>query len=229
MSFATDQFCRQLGIDLPLIQAPMAGVQDEQLAIAVCNAGGLGSLPCAMLSPEQLSTQLEKIQAATPAPYNVNFFCHKTPQADVAAIQRWQDALSPYYQELQIDPDTIAAAPARRPFDQQTADLLAEFTPAVISFHFGLPDPVLMQQIRRWKPLILASATTLEEAIWLERNGADMIIAQGLEAGGHRGHFLSPDLALQMDTLPLLQQIVSQSLIDVSLRQTQPWQSKKEI
>ena len=197
-----------LGTDLPLIQAPMAGSQGSALAIAVSNAGGLGSLPCAMLDAQAMRKELEAIRAQTSKPYNVNFFCHVQPAADAAREAAWRAALAPYYKEFAIDPASIAAGPGRLPFSQEAADVLEEFKPAVVSFHFGLPAPELVARVKRWGAKVLASATTVEEALWLEARGADAVIAQGSEAGGHRGIFLSEDLNTQVSTLALVPQIV---------------------
>lgn len=197
-----------LGIELPIIQAPMAGVQDHRLAVAVCNAGGLGSLPAAMLSLEALRTELTALQAQTRKPYNVNFFCHTSPAPDAAREAAWRAALAPYYAELGLDPAQIAAGPGRAPFSAEAAGLLAEFRPSVVSFHFGLPSTELLAQVKGWGSKVIASATTVAEALWLEAHGADAVIAQGLEAGGHRGHFLSMDLTEQAGLFALLPRIV---------------------
>jgi nitronate monooxygenase len=197
-----------LGIELPLIQAPMAGVQDSALAIAVSNAGGLGSLPCAMLSAPDLQRELTAIREQTTRPFNVNFFCHKDPPPDEARESKWRALLAPYYRELGLDPSAPHTAPARRPFSAEAAELLSQFKPAVVSFHFGLPSPELLQRVRSWGAKVLSSATTVAEARWLEANGADVIIAQGYEAGGHRGTFLDGTVAEQMGTFALLPQIV---------------------
>ena len=197
-----------LSIELPIIQAPLAGVQGSSLAIAVCNAGGLGSLPCAMLSLETLQSELNAIKAGTSKPYNVNFFCHTTPAPDAAREAAWRQALAPYYAEFGIDADSIPAGPGRNPFSHEAVDVLEAFKPPVVSFHFGLPTADLMQRVRSWGSKILSSATTVAEARWLEANGVDAIIAQGLEAGGHRGMFLTKDLNSQSGTFALLPQIV---------------------
>ncbi len=197
-----------LGIELPIIQAPMAGVQGNALAVAVSNAGGLGSLPCAMLSPDAMRTELAAIKAQTTKPFNVNFFCHVTLPASVEREAVWRASLSPYYKELGIDVDTIPVGPGRAPFSSEAADVLSEFRPAVVSFHFGLPSAELLARVRAWGSKILSSATTIEEARWLEAHGVDGIIAQGLEAGGHRGMFLSDDLSTQVGTFALVPQIV---------------------
>jgi nitronate monooxygenase len=198
-----------LGIQLPIIQAPMAGVQDHRLAATVSNTGGLGSLPCAMLGPEALRTELQALQAATDKPFNLNFFAHTPPTPDADSEQRWRQALAPYYQEFGIDPDSIPSGPGRMPFNEEAAAVVEEFRPVVVSFHFGLPEPALVERVRNAGAKILSTATTVEEALWLERNGADAIIAQGLEAGGHRGIFLTKDMTTQMGTLALLPQIVA--------------------
>lgn len=196
-----------LGIELPLIQAPMAGSQGSALAIAVSNAGGLGSLPCAMLPPDAMRNELAAITTATSKPYNVNFFVHQQPQPDPDREQAWRKILGSYYAEFGIDPSTIPAGPGRRPFNEEAADVLEEFKPPVISFHFGLPSEALMARVRRWGAKILSSATTVAEARWLEGRGVDAVIAQGLEAGGHRGIFLTDDLTTQVGTFALVQQI----------------------
>ena len=197
-----------LGIELPIIQAPMAGVQGSALASAVSNAGGLGSLPCAMLSLDAMRSELAAINAQTSKPINVNFFCHAPPTPSAEREAAWRAALLPYYQEYGIDADSIPAGPGRAPFSAEAADVLGEFKPAVVSFHFGLPSADLLARVRTWGSTILCSATTVDEARWLEAQGIDAIIAQGLEAGGHRGMFLTEDLTSQVGTFALLPQIV---------------------
>src|SRR6185369_2727717 len=197
-----------LGIELPIIQAPMAGVQGSALAVAVSNAGGLGSLPCALLSLDQVRSELAAIRAQTDKPFNVNFFCHTPPAFSTEREAGWRAALAPYFTELGIDPSSIAAGPGRAPFSHEAADVVEEFKPPVVSFHFGLPSAGLLARVRGWGAKILSSATTVDEARWLEAQGVDAIIAQGLEAGGHRGHFLADDLTTQIGTFALLPQIV---------------------
>jgi nitronate monooxygenase len=198
-----------LGIELPIIQAPMAGVQGSALTVAVCNAGGLGSLPCAMLSPASMRDELERIRAQTKRPYNVNFFCHQTPTPDPVREASWRAAVAPYYRELGVPLDTIPSQAGRGSFDADAADLLSEFKPRVVSFHFGLPSPELLARVRALGAKVLSTATTIEEARWLEAQGADAIIAQGLEAGGHRGMFLTADVTTQVGTLALVPQVVN--------------------
>ncbi len=192
---------------LPIIQAPMAGSQGSALAIAVCEAGGLGSLPAAMLSPDSMRAELDVIHAATSRPFNVNFFCHAEPTADAAREAAWRATLAPYYRELGLDVDAIPAGPVRRPFDIDAAEVVLALRPPVVSFHFGLPSSSLLDVVRRSGATIMSTATTVDEARWLEERGVDAIIAQGLEAGGHRGHFLSDDLSMQLGTFALVPQI----------------------
>jgi nitronate monooxygenase len=197
-----------LGIELAVVQAPMAGVQGSALAIAVSDAGGLGSLPCATLGVEAMRAELAAIRAATDRPFNVNFFCHVPPAPDAAREARWREALAPYYREFGIDPAGVPAGAGRRPFDAEMCTALLEFAPPVVSFHFGLPDEALLAPLRRQGARILSSATTVEEACWLEARGVDAVIAQGVEAGGHRGMFLTDDLTTQAGAFVLLPQVV---------------------
>ena len=197
-----------LGIDVPIIQAPMAGVQGSAMCIAVSNAGGLGSLPCALLSLDAMRVELSTIGAETTKPFNVNFFCHTPPVPDPAREARWRARLAPYFLELGIDPDSIPAGSARMPFSHDAADVLSEFRPPVVSFHFGLPKRDLVHRVRSWGARVMSSATTVEEARWLESEGVDIVIAQGADAGGHRGMFLSENLDTQLGTGTLLSQIL---------------------
>ena len=202
-------------VEKPIIQAPMAGVQDYRLAAAVSNAGGLGSLPCAMLGPDALREELKALDEATSKPYNLNFFAHTPPEPNPQQEANWQQALAPYYKEFGIDPASITAGPGRMPFNEESAAIVEEFRPAVVSFHFGLPKPELLERVKKAGAKVLSTATTVDEALWLEQHGADAIIAQGLEAGGHRGIFLTKDMTTQMGTFALLPQIVAAVKIPV--------------
>lgn len=201
--------CAYLGLQAPLIQAPMAGVQNHRLAAAVCEAGGLGSLPAAMLSPEALEAELQALTRATSRAFNVNFFCHTPPVPDAAQEAAWRQLLAPYYAELGLDLAALPSAPARAPFNHALADVLEVFKPAVVSFHFGLPAPDLLSRVKSWGSLVLSSATTVAEAQWLQAHGADAVIAQGLEAGGHRGMFLNDDLDQQRGLSNLLPNVIA--------------------
>jgi nitronate monooxygenase len=205
---ASTAIARLLGTELPIIQAPMAGAQVSALTIAVSNAGGLGSLPCAMLTLDGMRKELAAVKAGTSKPYNVNFFCHAPPVPDAQREAAWRKVLSPYYKEYGVDPGAIPAGPGRAPFSAEAADALEDFRPAVVSFHFGLPSPELLARVRAWGSKILASATSVDEARWLEARGVDAVIAQSAEAGGHQSVFLSEDVNAQVGTFSLVPQIV---------------------
>lgn len=205
----TDKRLTQLlGIELPIVQAPMAGAQGSAMAIAVSNAGGLGSLGCATLDVAGLRRELAALHAGTSLPFNVNFFCHVQPEVDAAREAKWREQLGRYYAQFGIDPKSIPAGPGRNPFSAEAADVLEESPPAVVSFHFGLPPDDLLARVKSMRSKIIASATTVDEALWLEAHGVDVIIAQGVEAGGHRGIFLSDDLTTQVGTFALLPQVL---------------------
>lgn len=196
-----------LDVDLPIVQAPMAGAQGAELATAVCSAGGLGSLPCAMLSVEAAREEVARIRAATNPGFAMNFFCHEPPPDAPEREARWREKLAPYHHELGVEPRSSTAV-ARNPFDELFCKLVEEIRPKVVSFHFGLPRADLLERVRRTGARILSSATTVAEAKYLAASQVDAIIAQGFEAGGHRGMFLSDDVAAQIGTLALVPQIV---------------------
>ncbi|NKF21185.1 NAD(P)H-dependent flavin oxidoreductase [Solimonas marina] len=198
-----------LRIEHPLIQAPMAGAQTAPLAIAAARAGALGALPCAMLSAAQIRAELAAFRAALPtAPLNLNFFCHTPPHDADAALARWQARLAPYYAEFGISTDAQVSSANRQPFDDAACALVEDLQPGVVSFHFGLPDAALLARVQASGAKVLASATTVAEGRWLAARGVDAIIAQGSEAGGHRGLFLSDDVATQPGLFALLPQLV---------------------
>ncbi|MFJ4153387.1 NAD(P)H-dependent flavin oxidoreductase [Pseudomonas sp. NPDC089752] len=197
-----------LGIELPILQAPMAGASGSALAIAVAKAGGLGALPCAMLTGEQVRSEIAIFRSTCPnSPLNLNFFCHQPPEPDSERETRWKQALKPYYEELGADFDAPTPVSSRAPFDEQSCQLVEQVHPAVVSFHFGLPEAALVQRVKAAGAKVLSSATTVEEALWLAANGCDAIIAMGYEAGGHRGMFLSEDITSQIGTFALVPQI----------------------
>jgi nitronate monooxygenase len=197
-----------LNIRLPMLQAPMAGPSMHEMAIAVGQAGGLAALPCAMLGAAQVRSEVALIRAQTDAPLNLNFFCHQNPAPDPEREAAWRARLRPYYLELGLDPDMDVPVSSRNPFDETSCALVEELRPAVVSFHFGLPAPALLARVRATGAKVLSSATTVAEARWLEAQGVDAIIAQGSEAGGHRGMFLEDDVASQLGTFALVPQIV---------------------
>jgi nitronate monooxygenase len=196
------------GIELPILQAPMAGAVLADMAVAVAEAGGLGALPAALLDAQGFRTQLGVIRQRTKKPINVNFFCHRPPAPDPAREAAWKARLAPYYRELGLDPDMPTPAGQRAPFDDAFCTLVEEFRPEVVSFHFGLPEPALLDRVRATGAKIISSATTVAEAVWLAERGCDAIIAQGTEAGGHRGMFLTDDVAAQPGTFTLVPQVV---------------------
>jgi nitronate monooxygenase len=198
-----------LKIDHPILQAPMAGVMDAQLAIAAAKAGALATLPAGMLNADQLRDQVAQFRAATGnKPINLNFFAHKMPVPNNAREHAWREKLKPYYVELGVDPATPVPTTNRAPFDAAMCAVVEELRPDVVSFHYGLPDAALVARVRAIGCKVICSATTVAEARFLEANGCDIVIAQGLEAGGHRGMFLSNDVATQVGLFALLPQVV---------------------
>jgi nitronate monooxygenase len=203
-----------LHIDVPILLAPMAGPGLAELAIGVAEAGGLGALPTALLSADQVRTEVATFRSRTPPgrPINLNFFCHTPPAPDPARDAAWRDRLAPYYHELGLDPSLPIKPSSRAPFDDALCRLVEDVRPEVVSFHFGLPEPALLDRVRQAGAVILGSATTVAEARWLDAHGCDAIIAQGAEAGGHRGVFLGGDpiaaCATQPGTMALVPQVV---------------------
>lgn len=213
--FSNTRITDFFGIDLPIIQAPMAGAQGTAMAIAVSNAGGLGSLPCAMLSPEKMRAEMGVIRQQTQNPVNMNFFCHTPPADDPSAQTRWRVRLRDYYIEHGLDPDAEASAVNRAPFDEVVCEIVEETRPEVVSFHFGLPEPVLLDRVQASGAKVISSATTSSEARWLAEHGVDAVIAQGAEAGGHRGIFLGDDITRQPGIMALVPQVVD--AVDVTV------------
>jgi nitronate monooxygenase len=203
------------GIELPIVQAPMAGSSDTALAIAVAQAGGLGSLPTGLLNPEQVRAQVAAFRAATDKPLNLNFFTHKPPVLNNAREHAWRERLKPYYVEFGIDPNAPVPSTNRAPFDAAFCAVVEDLKPEVVSFHYGLPDAALLARVKAAGCKVMSSATTAEEARWLEAQGCDAVIAQGVEAGGHRGMFLSEDLATQVGTFALVPQIADAVTVPV--------------
>lgn len=203
------------GIEHPILLAPMAGPVLADMAIAVAQAGGLGALPSAMLSPEQTRAELEKFRRTVKAPINLNFFCHTPPLADEKREAGWRERLAPYYAELGIDPAAPVPVSSRTPFDEGLCRLVEELRPEIVSFHFGLPPEPLVARVKAARAKVISSATTVREAIWLEEHGCDAVIAQGFEAGGHRGVFLGGDTAQQVGTMALVPQVVDAVKIPV--------------
>lgn len=195
------------GIGVPIVQAPMAGAQGAELAGAVSEAGGLGSLPCSLLDAEAMRAEFAAFRAISSRPVNVNFFCHDNHPVDGETEAAWRDELAPYYTELGLG-DATPYDVAIVPFDEARCEVVEELRPEVVSFHFGLPTDDLLDRVRASGARVIASATTVPEARWLAERGCDAVIAQGAEAGGHRGMFLSDDVAGQVGTMALVPQVV---------------------
>jgi nitronate monooxygenase len=195
-------------IEFPIVLAPMAGVMDADLVIAAAQGGALGSLPCAMLSVGKAREQVNIIRQRVSAPINMNFFCHQAVAADAAREAVWKERLRLYYEELGLDPAAPGNAANRAPFDSSMCELVEELKPEITSFHFGLPEQWLLARVKAAGCAVISSATTVKEAIWLEEHGADAIIAQGAEAGGHRGMFLTENITEQPGTFALVPQVV---------------------
>jgi nitronate monooxygenase len=194
--------------EFPIVLAPMAGVMDAELVIAVAEGGGLGSLPSAMLSPEKAREQVNIIRQRVRAPVNMNFFCHTPVELTAEAEARWKVRLAGYYHEHGLDPAVPINAANRAPFDAGFCEVVEELKPEVVSFHFGLPDQALLKRVKAAGCLVISSATTVKEAVWLEQHGADAVIAQGAEAGGHRAMFLTENISEQPGTFALVPQVV---------------------
>jgi nitronate monooxygenase len=209
MRFDQDIRLRDLfGITIPIIQAPMAGAAFSEMVVAVSEAGGLGSLACAMLTAAQIREEVALIRERTSRPINLNFFCHKPPAADSNREASWKRRLEPYYREMKIDLSQAVSTVNRGAFDSAACEIVEEVIPEVVSFHFGLPDEALVARVKSTGCRLISSATTVREAQWLEERGCDAIVAQGYEAGGHRGMFLETEVATQVGTMALVPQIV---------------------
>lgn len=202
-------------IEVPIVQAPMAGVQDVDVMIGAAQGGALASLPCAMISTDKAREQVNIFRQRVSAPVNMNFFCHKAVDADPTQEAKWRARLAPYFKELGLDPNAQINAANRAPFGEEMCALIEELKPEVVSFHFGLPDKAFMKRVRAAGCVVIASATIVKEAEWLEQNGVDAIIAQGAEAGGHRGMFLTESIVNQPGTMALVPQIVDAVRIPV--------------
>jgi nitronate monooxygenase len=208
MPWPDRRFTDLVKIEHPIVLAPMAGAIDFEIAVEVAEAGGLGSIPCAMLDLDQVRDQFARYRAHTAKPVNLGFFCHRPPELSNESEAAWRQRLEPYYREFKIDPSVPAPNSNRRPFDAAYCDLVEDLKPEVVSFHFGLPEASLFERVKRAGIVTFSSATTVAEARWLEERGVDAIIAQGNEAGGHRGVFLSDDIATQPGTFALVPQVV---------------------
>jgi nitronate monooxygenase len=194
-------------IEMPIVLAPMAGAMDWQLAAAVADAGALGSLPCGMLTPDRIRDEVTRFRANTRAPIHLNFFSHTPPVPNNAREAKWRERLAPYYRELGVDSHAPAPSANRAPFNTAALMVVIELKPELVSFQYSLPDETLLAPLREAGIPIMGCATTVAEARWLEARGVSAIVAQGLEAGGHRGMFLSDEISTQVGTFALVPQI----------------------
>jgi nitronate monooxygenase len=205
VGFADRRLLDLFGIEVPIVQAPMAVAGGVDLAAAAIEGGGLGSLPCGLLTPDQVRAQVAAVRQLRAGPLNLNFFCHRMPpDPDDSA---WRALLQPFYAEYGVEPPS-QPPPLRLPFDEAMAAVIEEVRPEVVSFHFGLPEAPLLERVKAAGARVIASATSVAEARWLDQRGVDAVIAQGWEAGGHAGRFLPADPRAQMGLVALLPQIV---------------------
>jgi len=196
------------GVELPIVQAPMANSSAADMAVAVAEAGGLGSFPCAALTDDKIGAGIAEIRARTTKPINLNFFCHQPAPADEARDAAWLERLAPYYAELGGELPKLPLKALIVAFTAATCAVVEQLRPAVVIFHCGLPGAALVARVKQAGCKVISSATTRREALWLAERGVDAIIAQGAEAGGHRGMFIETDVATQIGTFALVQQIV---------------------
>lgn len=196
-----------LGLEIPIIQAPMAGSDSVALARSVSSTGALGSLACALLGPGDVREAVHKLRHEMGRPFNLNFFCHTMETPNASAMEKWKRFLKPHYERLGLDIENVSESRLRLPFDEEICDVVEEVKPEVVSFHFGLPASHLVDRIKKRGVKILSTATSVREAKWLEERGCDAIVVQGVEAGGHRGMFLEKDISTQMGLFALLPQV----------------------
>jgi len=196
-----------LGSDLPIIQAPMSGSSTLKMALAVSRAGGLGSLACAGMSAAEVTKLALAFSERSAGPVNLNFFSHLPPKRNPERESAWRLGLRPYFDELggEVPPDLDIRLDG---FGDALCRAVEGIAPKVVSFHFGLPSAPLLERLKRVGVGILCTATTVREARWLVDRGCDAVIAQGSDAGGHRGCFLDLSSAAQIGTLSLVPQVV---------------------
>jgi nitronate monooxygenase len=213
----TDRLLKLLGIELPIIQAPMAGCSTPELVAAASNAGGLGSLACAMLSVDQVNQGSARIKSLSNRSFMLSFFTHKPPGDTAAQERAWQQKLAPYYKEFGVEPPSAPPVGTRRPFDEEYCDAVLKIAPKIAHFHFGMPKPELVKRLKDAGIVVLATGTTVAECKRVVELGAEAVVAQGFEAGGHRGIFLSgdTDIANQVGTMALVPQVVDAVTVPV--------------
>ncbi len=178
-----------LEIEHPILQAPMGGESTARMATEVCNAGGLGGLGCSYMSADEIRRNVDEIRSGTKCAFNLNFFAHPKPKENLEIIVQTRASLAPFYKELGIQNIPSRLEAPCETFNESKLALLLEIRPRVVSFHFGLPPADMVRALQDSGILVVCSATTVREARWLADAGVDAIIAQGWEAGGHRGTF----------------------------------------
>lgn len=194
-----------LGSRHPILLAPMAGAGGVDLAAGAIDGGAVGSLPCAMLAPDEARAQAAELRSRAAGPLNLNFFCHAMPAGSDDSA--WRALLAPFYRRYGVAAGE-ETGPVRRPFDSAMCEAVEAVRPELVSFHFGLPKEALLDRVRAAGAKVVANATTVEEARRLAERGVDAIIAQGWEAGGHAGRFLARRPDEHMGLFALLPQIV---------------------
>lgn len=197
-----------LEIEHPILQAPMGGESTTQMAVAVCNAGGLGGLGCSSKSADEVRRAIEEIRSGTNRSFNLNFFAHPPPGENPQVNEQTRALVAPFYDELGIENIPTRAEAPLDPFDESRLAVLLEMRPKVVSFHFGLPPLDMVQALQDAGTVVLCTATTVAEARQLANAGVDAIIAQGWEAGGHRGTFEVSFEDFGVGTMALVPQVV---------------------
>ncbi len=196
-----------LDLEIPVIQAPMAGADSVDLARSVEGTGALGSLACALLSPGSVREAAHALRKGIHRPINLNFFCHGMTAPSLAAKEEWKRLLSTHYERLGLALEAVPEKRIRMPFSEEMCEIVEEVVPEIVSFHFGLPAPALLERVKKRGIKVLSSATSVREAVWLEDHGCDAVIVQGAEAGGHRAMFLEREVASQVGLFALLPQV----------------------
>ncbi|MEM7192622.1 MAG: nitronate monooxygenase [Pseudomonadota bacterium] len=198
-----------LGINVPIIQAPLAATSGVEVALGAAKAGALGSLPCGPMTPKDIETAVEAFRASCAEPLNLNFFCHEVAPDDGARDAAWLARLVPYFSALGVTPPETPIKAGLAPFDDDKCALVEKLQPEIVSFHFGIPPAPLLERVKKAGCKTLCTATSIREAEYLVAQGIDAIVAQGTEAGGQRGMFLETDTFSQPSTFVLVRSIAA--------------------
>lgn len=209
-----NRLCDLLGIEHPIIQAPMAGATTPEMAAAAANSGALGSLGCAMFTPERIEQEARRTRSLTNRSINLNFFVHEAPTQDQSKAEKAHAVLASWYEKMDAG-DVPEPFEGHFPFDEAMCDAVIAASPSVVSFHFGLPDAGIVKRVKQAGIVVLSSATSVAEAHWLEQRGVDAVIAQGYEAGGHSGWFLPRGASNVAGTMALVPRIVDSVSVPV--------------